>query len=285
MHTGDRCGFLKFDMSRTRVNEVKQELFGVPAPYGFESPASWISRAALSQGIWVYELQNYFGIDHTIDFDMALSQKKSLMIAETCGLAAINFSFSLRMFSALRSIDQQGHLFLLPFFEKSSRYKYCPGCLHHQKVKHFPLHWRFKHWRYCPIHKCLMEDKCLHCGSSITLPADLFYGGPNRKGVAFLDRCIKCEKKLSSHWKTVQGLTDGDLLAPGAMYQLRVGRFLLSALYHGHFFMRNLEEYTKSNLSEIIVLAHFCGADKNWVGMDNRELLRRRTSRDGDFSV
>lgn len=284
MRTGDRCGYLKFEMRRSRVSEVKQELFGVPAPYGFESPASWVSRAALSQGVRVGELLHLFGVKKIVDFDMELSARKTKVIAETCGVPELTFNFAVRMFSTLRTIDQTGTIFLLPFAEKTSRYRYCPGCLHEQRIKHFALHWRFKHWRYCPIHQCLMEDRCLHCGSSITLAADLFYSGPKREGVAFLDRCLKCEKKLSSHWEKVQGLTDGDLLDSDAMYQLTVGRFVLSALYHGHFFMEKSEPLTKRRLREILGLIHFAGADKHWVGIDNRELLRRRASRDGFFS-
>jgi hypothetical protein len=99
--------------------------------------------------------------------------------------------------------------------------------------------------------------------------------------VAFLDRCLKCEKKLSSHWDKVQGLTDEDLLDLDAMDQLQVGRFVLSALYHGHFFMEKSEQITKRRLREILGIIHFGGADKHWVGIDNRELLRRRASRDG----
>jgi DNA-directed RNA polymerase subunit N (RpoN/RPB10) len=281
MRTGDRCDYLKFEMRRSRVSEVKQELFGVPAPYEFESPASWISRAALSQGVRVGELLHLFGVKKFADFDMELSAKKAPIIAETCGVPVLTFSFAERMFSALRSIDQTGKIFLLPFGDKSSRYRYCPGCLHDQRIKHFPLHWRFKHWRYCPIHQCLMEDRCLHCGSNVTLSADMFYSGPKRGGVAFLDRCLKCEKKMSSHWDKVQGLTDEDLLDLDAMDQLQVGRFVLSALYHGHFFMEKSEQITKRRLREILGLIHFAGADKHWVGIDNRELLRRRVSRDG----
>ena len=126
-----------------------------------------------------------------------------------------------------------------------------------------------------------MEDRCLHCGSNITLSADMFYSGPKRKGVAFLDRCLKCEEKLSSHWKKVQGLTDGDLLDSDTKYRLNVGRFVLSALYHGHFFMKKSGSITKTKLREIRGLIHFGGTDKDWIGLDNRELLRRRTSRKG----
>jgi hypothetical protein len=68
------------------------------------------------------------------------------------------------------------------------------------------------------------------------------------------------------------------------MHQLQVGRFVLSALYHGHFFMEKSEQITKRRLREILGLIHFAGADKHWVGIDNRELLRRRASRDGFFS-
>lgn len=281
MLIGDRCGCSKSKMRRSRVSEVKQKLIGVPSPHGFESPSSWISRAALSQGVRVGELLHYFGVARVGDFDMGLSQKKAQVIADTCGISIIHFDFSLKMFSTLRSIDRTGRNFLLPFDERYGRYRYCPGCLHHQRVKHFPLHWRFKTWRFCPIHQCLMEDRCLHCGSNIILSADMFHSGPQKKGIAFLDRCLRCEKKLSTHWEKVQGLTAEDLLDDEAMHQLLVGRFVLSALYHGHFFMKKSDRITKRKLSEILGLMHFGGTDKDWVGIDNRELLRRRTARAG----
>ncbi len=266
-------------MRTKRVSEVKQELLGVPAPCGFESPASWISRAALSQGIRVREFLHFFGMDRGIDFDMGLSPKKALIIAETCGLSALTFNFSTRISASLRSIDQTGKHFLLPYTEKSSRYRYCPGCLHQQRIKHFPLHWRFKGWRYCPIHQCLMEERCLHCGSNITLSADLIYSGPDRKGVAFLDRCLRCEKKLSVHWQEVEGLTNESLLGIQAMQQLKVGRSVLSALYHGHYFILKSQQRVKKRLSGILGLIHFAGTDNDWIGIDNRELLRRRSER------
>jgi hypothetical protein len=70
------------------------------------------------------------------------------------------------------------------------------------------------------------------------------------------------------------------LLDLDAMDQLQVGRFVLSALYHGHFFIEKSEQITKRRLREILGIIHFGGADKHWVGIDNRELLRRRASRD-----
>jgi hypothetical protein len=265
-------------MGAKRVSEVKQELVGVPAPYGFESPASWISRAALSQGIRVRELLKFFGLSRATDFDMDLSHKKSLIIAELCGFSAERFAFSTRMFSSLRSIDQSGSNFLFPFRDKCSRYRYCPCCLQQQRVKHFPLHWRFKPWRYCPIHDCLMEDRCLSCGSEVKLYADLIDSGPDEKGVAFLDRCLRCEQKLSKHWMQVQGLTTNKLLGFEAMKKLQVGRSTLSALYHGYYLTSESGEPVKKRLKGILGLVHFGGGENYWIGIDNRELQRRRAA-------
>lgn len=264
-------------MRTKRVSEVKQELVGVPAPYEFESPASWISRAALSQGIRVRELLDFFGMDREIDIDMGLTPRKSLIIASTCGLSERTFRFSTRMFASMRSLDQTGKNFLLPFSEKSSQYRYCPGCLHQQRVKHFPVHWRFKAWRCCPIHQCLMEERCPHCGSNIKLSADLMFSGPGRKGVAFLDRCLRCEKKLTAHWKMIKGLATYSLLSNEELHKLRVGRSVLSAIYYGYYVTWNSKRLEKKKLSGILGLMHFAGTDNDWIGIDNRELMRRRS--------
>lgn len=280
MLIGDKCGCLKSEMRKSRVSEVKQELFGVPAPYGFESPTSWLSRAALSQGVRARDLLKHFGVEHVGDFDLGISERKASMIAETCGIPVSNFSFSLKMFSALKSIDREGKVFLIPFDGKSSKYRYCPGCLHHQRVKHIPVHWRFKCWRFCPIHQCLMEDRCLHCGLEINLPANMFYSGPKKEGIPFLSYCQGCEKKLSSHWKIVRGLTSPEIITNLESEQLNAGRAVLSAFYHGYYAMAATPT-KKIKLRGLRGLSHLSGSDSFWAGIDNRELLRRRTAREG----
>lgn len=56
------------------MNPTPQRLYALPMSRFLEAPSSWLSRAALRQGISTYELLDYFGIDASdgADIDVAI---------------------------------------------------------------------------------------------------------------------------------------------------------------------------------------------------------------------
>lgn len=212
------------------IYKSEEMLLTIPTPFQFESPSSWLTRAALTQGVTPTQLGKYFGLNRLNDFDLSFSRQLVEQITAKSTLHPLHFEFMRVMFSNLSFVDRMGRNLLL-FYESSPRYRYCAVCLYEQSVKHFPVHWRFKPWRYCPLHACLMEDHCRHCDSPIVLPVDLINAGPSCAGVAYLHQCLRCGKPLSSHWSSAKGEFYHLPLGTNEKALLPLGRALLSGLY------------------------------------------------------
>lgn len=207
-------------------------LFGVPRLIGFESPASWLTRAALSQGVGFWDLLKLFNVDGFSDPDLYLSETTFTEIAKRCSLPVEDFGFSRHIFANLKRLDADGTIFLLSK-KRAPMYRYCPVCLQQSRTKHFMVHWRFAVWRYCPLHDCMMDDTCRKCGSNVVLPTDMLNAGPEKKGLAYMDQCMKCGHRLSSHWRSAIATVSADRLTNWEWSQLLRGRAFLSAIYHG----------------------------------------------------
>lgn len=232
-------------------NEI-QVLVCVPMPEPYESPSSWLSRMALNQGVSIEKILDYLGLKIEGDMDIEFALKVDEKIAQLCGLPVSSFSFMKHMFSQVSKIDDEGVIFLLSE-GNFARYRYCAHCLNEQQTPHFPLHWRFKAWQWCPIHDCLLCDCCPHCYSVLILPKNLINAGPKSKGVAYLSRCHKCDKALASKRSGVLFSTHIKSLKLVDQLLLSNGRALLAALYYGEFSMGQLP--TKYPLSQLRDLA------------------------------
>lgn len=212
------------------MSKYKKELVGIPPLQMAESPSSWLSRVALYQGITLKELFSYFELPHKGDTDMAFVRGNLRRIAAVCGLPYEQFHFIRTMFLGVASLDRTGAKYLLSQ-QGAPRYRFCPSCLFQQREKHLPLHWRFKAWRWCPEHHCLLEDACPHCAAPLLLPLDMISSGPDRAGVDRLNRCLHCAEKLCATYESTQSTLDFYLLAPWEALLLRNGRALLAALH------------------------------------------------------
>lgn len=168
------------------------------------------------------------------------------------------------MFKNLKIIDPTGKIFLLKQHQMAE-YRYCPVCLHLSRTKHFMVHWRFRAWRYCHLHFCMMEDCCLNCGTLVQLPANLMRAGPEKNGIAFLDQCRVCGHKLSSHWDKVYGTVDQYTVSAWKWSQITNGRATLAALYHGELRyldgsegVHGLRDLLQLDRRGLIPNRHFC---------------------------
>lgn len=167
---------------------------------------------------------------------MAFTKRTIEQVAAATGHSAGGFAFVRHMMGGLRKIDRHGTEYLLGGGEKA-RYRFCAACLAATSAKFFPLHWRFKCWRWCPVHRCLLQDGCPHCGSYIYLPGNMLSAGPDKAGVGVLERCLECGEYLSSGWHATLDSLDSSLVVPWEQALLTNGRAVLSAIYHGHFFV------------------------------------------------
>lgn len=226
-------------------------LVGVPQMEMFESPASWVCRAALSQGATREEFSEFLGFRKQDDPDLAFDADSIGEIAARCGVPREHFEFASYMFSGLASIDRYGERFLSPY-RLAARYRYCPVCLHESKVKYFMVHWRFSAWRYCPDHDCLMADKCKRCGGYITLPSDMLSGGPAAEGIASLDYCMACGHRLSADWKKVHGEMHRLKLTFAEQTAFSNGRAALASIYYRRVRYLNNGRYHNVGLKFLI---------------------------------
>lgn len=213
---------------------VDQALVCVPEPEPFESPASWLCRLALSQAATVWAVLAQLNIDLRGDIDIQFAACNLDRVAKLCGIPASSFSFMRHMFSQLKTIDNTGEVYLLSH-DTFARYRFCERCLKEQRTPHFPLHWRFKSWRWCPLHNCLLRDYCPRCKAILVLPIDLLHAGRWRAGVAHISSCAVCSSRLTSKPKAVRFEPTRNNLTLSEHLLLANGRALLAALYHDEF--------------------------------------------------
>jgi len=186
------------------------ELVGVPVPVEDESPSSWLSRAALSQGVSTIELRNYLGASVDWDFDLVLDERLATVIDDLCQVPASKFDHPLKVLGNLKKIDRRGRRFLMTGKKVASSW-YCPLCLDASQVKYFKVHWRLNLWRYCAEHDCELLAACHACKKQIEVPFEMLSGGPRKMGVAYLDRCMRCGSRLGENWMPTTRPFDPDL--------------------------------------------------------------------------
>lgn len=212
------------------------ELTGIPKFLPYESPASWLSRAALSQAVTVREFQKYLGIPLDSDPDLTFFGGAVHRVAEKSGQDLMSFGFSKHMFEGVQGIDPVGRNLLL-WTDRNASYRFCPLCLLQDEVKYFPLHWRFRAWRWCPTHDCLLLELCPHCNKRVQLPKSMLTAGRRNQGVAFLSQCLECDETLATNkLSTIHPMRTG-LLEPAEMALLKNGMAVLAAIFHRHFFV------------------------------------------------
>lgn len=221
----------------------------VLAPEGrlFESPASWLSRVALSQGATLKELLRLLPVN-SLDLDLESTRPEFRAACTSLGLDLSQLVVANRVFGNLHRARLDPHRFLL-FEGKSPRYRFCPSCLAGPGMPMIPVHWRFTGWRVCPLHACLMREACAECGTRLALPSSMLDAGPDREGVAYLSMCLACGARLSR--APSQSIADIGL-HHWEMDLLRNGRAVLAALYYGEVLMAaEGHRHSVSHLAEL----------------------------------
>lgn len=210
----------------------------------FESPSSWLTRAALSQGTSVRELAMHIGWFPARDLDLmfgllyrdglprAIGALSGLEVArrvlvghQRAGCRPEGLLTTAR--NPARKLDG-----LMPSVRRRGRYRFCPLCLEADQVPFVRLEWRFKCWRFCPEHMCVLHDECPACTAPLELPISLVRAGPRKAGVADLSCCASCGEPLTTAGAVSLDLVTAKDIGWGRIH-LDNGRAAISAMYYG----------------------------------------------------
>lgn len=225
-------------------------LVRVPSHRLMESPASWLTRVALSQFTTTKELRSLCKLGITNDPDMWCVTRPFEDVAATLGAEQGSFSLVNRVLNHLHQIDPSGSRFLLGPHQ-APRYRFCPVCLLEDEVKYFRIEWRFLCWLWCPLHMCRLLDACPACAKPVQLPADLISAGPEGWGVATLDRCLSCESDLTAEAHSHTDTLDFSDLTEWERCLLKNGRAVLAALLKGRFVVRGEYMVARKHVKEL----------------------------------
>lgn len=214
-----------------------RQLFNAPRPELFEAVSCWLSRLALSQGTSLHELLGFFGLEqgNGLDLDKWLIGEHLGTLRSVCGLSEEAFVVHERVFTSLHSMWPTGSNYLIHGHRNKPRFRYCPLCIKVMRTPHFPIHWRFMAWRWCPEHDCLLEDACPKCHGAIVFPIDIAASKAGSMGYILLNRCQTCGSRLDAIDPCL--LQVGNFRCVSRMEDLMLanGRALLAGLYYGSF--------------------------------------------------
>jgi len=208
-------------------------LAGMPPAELDESPTSWLTRSALSQGTSPAKLLEYLGLGSPDDLEFFVHSPDMASAMKAAGLDESTLGTAAKLLANLRKVDPAGCTYLLRG-ERKARYRYCAVCLATQNRQYLPLHWRFKAWQWCPLHMSFMRDGCARCNAPIELPVNLAHAGRDKEGVESLAICLQCGYRLSSTAQDDRNQVDFRRLDEWTVTLLRNGRALVAAFYVGH---------------------------------------------------
>lgn len=222
-------------MGTVELDACWKRLVNIPPPQTYEAASCWLSRLALSQGAGLTELLKFIGVANKGDIDRHLHGASLQAIRDICNLPEDALVLHEKIMIGLESIQEVGARYLVTTKRNRPRFRYCPLCISSMQIPYFPIYWRFIAWRWCPVHDCLLEDACPHCGSEIIFPTDIARSQAGKKGYGLLSRCMSCGDQLS-HIEPCRLEVNGvRLVTELEDMSLRNGRALLATLYDGRF--------------------------------------------------
>jgi hypothetical protein len=213
------------------------KLVNVPNHEFMESPSSWLTRVALRQVVSPKELARYFGVKVGVDGEMAFAKRTLRKLAAEFTDATGSFEEVDLLMGRLLKLDPYGERYLLRY-RSVAFHRYCAACLATDRVKYFRLEWRFKCWRWCPLHECLLRERCPHCDHMVQLPRDMLEAGKDGWGVATLDHCLQCGEFLTKGWQDDVSNLSEDWITAWEQVLLSNGRATLATLARGKLQIR-----------------------------------------------
>ncbi len=218
-----------------KQTQPKVRLFNIPKPGLFEAGSSWISRLALSQGADLREILKLLKLTGRHDLDRRMCGPRLTAIRRICGLDSSALAIHERVMTSLQRIHRVGANYLAETASRQPRFRFCPQCLSEMRPPHFPIHWRFIAWRWCPMHDCLLEDACPNCHHPISFPVDIAASKAGRMGYAMLNRCLSCGMRLDRIEPCYLQINGFRRVSSLEQMVLNNGRALLATLYFRRF--------------------------------------------------
>jgi hypothetical protein len=169
--------------------------YGVCMPAEDEALSSWVSRLALAQGCTLREMLEFLELQAYPDIDAAFVGNIAAKVRQKCRLPR----------TAFQQVERANTTMLRRHIPRAirlrqpgdtPRFRYCPLCLRERSMATLPYFWRFREWRYCPDHCCLMEDRCWNCNMTIRYPREMATSQSGRDGYGTQRRCMRCSADL-----------------------------------------------------------------------------------------
>lgn len=205
--------------------------YGVPPPFEFEAPSSWLSRLALAQGCSLEELLIFLELPPGADTDQMMLGQGLAELRRKCSLSRAAFAIAGNVMGGFKKTGMSA--WNLVTANGAPAFRYCPLCMRTRSTPHLDIQWRFVDWRYCPLHNCLMEGSCWKCKAPICYPQDMALSKAGRQGNASQRRCLRCSADLAAARPCFVNPSTSSALSELEACWLLNGRALLASLCIG----------------------------------------------------
>lgn len=217
------------------VTTAATPLVNVPTPLVDEAASSWLSRFAISQGTDLKTAMAFLEITAGRDVDTQMVGTLLDGVRLKCGLPRDALACHDRVMGRLPELGSLSTNLLVTNRWGRPQTLFCPYCVYEMWTPYFPIHWRFSVWQWCPLHDCQIEVACPHCQTRPLPLVDIAETRAGKQGIANLNRCMHCGKRLGAPIGTRPDSRKLADLSPEKRRRLANGRALLAALYHGWF--------------------------------------------------
>lgn len=229
-------------------------LAGIPAPFECESICSWVQRACQVYDLTFGRFHETFGTTIGPDPDLCFSPRDIQKLARITRLPLSKFSLMSDCFGRIADMPRLRPL-LLSQPNRWPMYRYCPECWLGDHTPYLRLEWRFRHWKYCRIHRLELQERCPNCQKLLAMHRSILGGTTTPPPVLTLAHCLFCRVDVREMYRneriTVKRLADEQ--------EIRYQRAIVSSVVHGFFFIEPLQ--TRRSLSELIPLLNGIGLE------------------------
>jgi hypothetical protein len=208
-------------------------LSNVPAPIATESLNSWIQRVCQIYDLTFNRFYETFNIAPCIDPDLSMQKEDFTRISHISKIPGSDFKFISNSFCRIKNFPELKSL-LLSQTNGLPAYRFCTKCWSNDEIPFLRLEWRFKAWKYCPIHDLPLGTTCHECHSHLAVHRSILGGSRKPSPVFNLAFCLHCRSDLRLG-NTNQTLNESQKKC--IREQIQFQRALISTILHGHFFI------------------------------------------------
>lgn len=210
--------------------------FGVPPPFQFEAPTSWLTRLACAQGLGsMEELLRFLELPTGVDLDWYLRGDALADLRQRCRLPPGSFGIAGRVMLGAEESGVPLNRLLLTGRGGASQFRICPFCIAERRMAHLDIHWRFKCWRWCPVHNCMLLGACSSCSLPVEYPRLIESSRAGRRGHFSLGRCLRCSASFAQPTAMRVAADSCDAIDRSEWVWIRNGRAVLAAIHAFHF--------------------------------------------------